>query len=242
MAREGDDPIGSMGTDTPIAVLSSEAQAALQLLQAELRPGHQPADRSDPRGAGDVAGVDDRPAAQPARPPGRHAQAAGSLPAGPDQRRPGEDPLDRGAARRRLPHRHHRHHLAGRRRRGRPGEGARPHLLRGDRLRAGRPQHPDPVGPRGVGRARADPGAAGHRRRAPSPDPPGPAHPDRPGRRDRRGARGASFLRAWPATAPRRSTPISPSRRWSSSASRTACRRRPTRCRRTTSRRSARAC
>ena len=74
----GDDPVGSMGTDTPIAVLSGPAQAALQLLQAELRPGHQPADRPDPRGAGDVAGVDDRAAAQPARPPRRHAQAAGS--------------------------------------------------------------------------------------------------------------------------------------------------------------------
>ena len=57
-----------------------QAQAALQLLQAELRPGHQPADRSDPRGAGDVAGLDDRAAAEPARPPRRHAQAAGSRP------------------------------------------------------------------------------------------------------------------------------------------------------------------
>ena len=47
-----------------------------------------------------------------------------------------------------------------------------------------------------VGRARPDPGAAGHRGGAPPPDPPGPAHADRPRRRDRRGARGASFLRA----------------------------------------------
>ena len=45
-----------------------QAEAALQLFQAELRPGHQPADRSDPRGAGDVAGLDDRAAAEPARP------------------------------------------------------------------------------------------------------------------------------------------------------------------------------
>ena len=72
MAQEGDDPIGSMGTDTPIAVLVAQAEAALQLLQAELRPGHQPADRPDPRGAGDVAGLDDRPAAEPAGPPCRH--------------------------------------------------------------------------------------------------------------------------------------------------------------------------
>ena len=61
---QADDPIGSMGTDTPIAVLSDRPQAALQLFQAELRPGHQPADRSDPRGAGDVAGLDDRAAAR----------------------------------------------------------------------------------------------------------------------------------------------------------------------------------
>ncbi len=57
-----------MGADTPIAVLSSKAEAALQLFQAELRPGHQPADRSDPRGTGDEPGLDDRPAPQPAGP------------------------------------------------------------------------------------------------------------------------------------------------------------------------------
>ena len=101
-----------------------EAQAALQLLQAELRPGHQPADRSDPRGAGDVAGVDDRAAAQPAGPPRRHAQAAGSGAADPDQRRAGEDPLDRGAAGRRLPHRHDRH-APGRPPRARPASSRR---------------------------------------------------------------------------------------------------------------------
>ena len=44
-----------------------QAQAALQLLQAEFRAGHQPADRPDPRGIGDVAGLDDRAAAEPAR-------------------------------------------------------------------------------------------------------------------------------------------------------------------------------
>ena len=42
-----------------------QAQAALQLLQAEFRAGHQPADRSDPRRIGDVAGLDDRAAAEP---------------------------------------------------------------------------------------------------------------------------------------------------------------------------------
>ncbi len=150
----GDDPIGSMGTDTPIAVLSQEAQAALQLLQAELRAGHQPADRSDPRGAGDVAGLDDRPAAQPARPAGRHAQAAGSRAADPDQCRPGEDPLDRGAARRRLPHRD-ASTPPGRPPRAPPGWSRRSTGSAARRpTRAGRPQHPDPVGSRRVGRAR----------------------------------------------------------------------------------------
>ena len=36
------------------------AAAALRLFQAELRAGHQPADRSDPRGTGDEPAVDDR--------------------------------------------------------------------------------------------------------------------------------------------------------------------------------------
>ena len=54
-----------------------QAEAALQLLQAELRAGHQSADRSDPRGAGDVAGVDDRAAAEPAG-PSRRARTIGS--------------------------------------------------------------------------------------------------------------------------------------------------------------------
>ena len=43
-----------------------QAEAALQLLQAEFRAGHQPADRPDPRGIGDVADLDDRAAAEPA--------------------------------------------------------------------------------------------------------------------------------------------------------------------------------
>ena len=79
MAQTGEEAVGSMGTDTPLAVLSDQAEAALQLFQAELRAGHQPADRPDPRGAGDVAGVVHRAAAEPAR-PRRHvqAEAAGS--------------------------------------------------------------------------------------------------------------------------------------------------------------------
>ena len=48
------------------------AQAAVQLLQAVVRPGDQPADRPAARGAGDVADVLHRQAAEPA---GRDARA-----------------------------------------------------------------------------------------------------------------------------------------------------------------------
>ena len=81
---------------------------------------------------------------------------------------------------------------------GAAGHGARgrSHLPRGDRRGAGRLQHSDPVGSRGVVRAHSDAGAAGDRGGASSSDPPGPAHQHRPGRGDRRSARGAPFLRA----------------------------------------------
>ena len=56
MAATGAEPIGSMGTDTPVAVLSRAAAAAVRLLQPAVRPGDQPAAGRDPRGAGDLAG------------------------------------------------------------------------------------------------------------------------------------------------------------------------------------------
>ncbi len=104
----------------------AEAQAPLQLFQAEFRAGHQPADRPDPRGAGDVAGVDDRAATEPARPPGGLALPARSGAADPDQWRSRKDPGDRNPGRRRLPHLHDRCDLARRRGSGRAGASARP--------------------------------------------------------------------------------------------------------------------
>nr|WP_257817304.1 glutamate synthase large subunit [Phenylobacterium sp. J367] len=89
------------------------AEAALRVLQAELRPGHQSADRPDPRGAGDEPGLDDRAAAEPAGPPGRHPQAPRGLPADPHRRGPRQDPLGGGIAGRLVPHRHAGRHLAG---------------------------------------------------------------------------------------------------------------------------------
>ena len=52
---QGHEPVGSMGNDTPLAVLSEKPQLLFALFQAALRPGHEPADRPDPRGTGDVA-------------------------------------------------------------------------------------------------------------------------------------------------------------------------------------------
>jgi hypothetical protein len=97
---------------------------------------------------------------------------------------------------------------------GRHGAGARPCCERAEAaVKAATTSSSCPT----AGRAgpHPDPGAAGDGRRAPSPDPQGPAHLGRPRRRIRRAARSASLLPASPAMAPKRSTPISPSRRCS---------------------------
>ena len=44
-----------MGTDTPLAVLSRSRAEPVRVLPPAVRAGHEPADRSDPRGARDVA-------------------------------------------------------------------------------------------------------------------------------------------------------------------------------------------
>ena len=81
------------------------AEAALRLFPAALRPGHQPADRFDPRGAGDVARVAGRAAAEPARPRDRRqAHPARIAQADPHQRRSREDSAHRGQYRRHFPH------------------------------------------------------------------------------------------------------------------------------------------
>ena len=68
MIETGQEAIGSMGTDTPISALSSKPKLAAHLFQAELRAGNEPADRSDPRGAGDEPRLVHRPAPQHPRP------------------------------------------------------------------------------------------------------------------------------------------------------------------------------
>ena len=54
MGNAGEEAIGSMGTDTPLAVALGPVAAAVQLLPAVVRPGDQPAARRDPGGAGDL--------------------------------------------------------------------------------------------------------------------------------------------------------------------------------------------
>ncbi len=55
MAKNGEEGIGSMGNDTPAGRAVGQEQAAVQLLQAAVRPGDEPADRPDPRSDRDVA-------------------------------------------------------------------------------------------------------------------------------------------------------------------------------------------
>ena len=92
-----------------------QEQAALQLLQAAVRAGHQPADRSDPRGDRDVAGVLHRPEAEPARHQrGQPADAARGLAADPRLRRHGAAARDRAAHRGQVQELRARHHLPAR--------------------------------------------------------------------------------------------------------------------------------
>ena len=102
---------------------------------------------------------------------------------------------------------------AGRARRGRPRRRARPPLRPRRSGGARRLQHHHPVRPHGRAGPHPDPGAARHRGRAQLPDPQGPAHLGRPRGRDPASRARSIISPASPATAPRRSIPISPSRR-----------------------------
>ncbi len=172
-------------------------QAALQLLPPAVRPGHQPADRPDPREDGDVAGVVHRPQAQPAGHQQRQpADAPGSVAAGAGLRRHGADPRHRAGDGQEIPQLRAGHHLPGR-------LGPRGHRSprgRAVRARRGRGakrlQHPDRVGPPGRQRARGHPRAAGHVGGAPPPGPRRPAHQHRPGGGDRHGPRSAPLRAA----------------------------------------------
>ena len=117
LARNAEEAIGSMGNDLALAVLSDQRPLLYSLLQAALRAGHEPADRLDPRGDRDERRDERRLGAQPAR---RVARACA----------PARDRGSRSCANAELESlrqvdsddlqgAHDRHHLAGRRRRGR---------------------------------------------------------------------------------------------------------------------------
>ena len=172
MARNGAEPIGSMGTDTPIAVLSAAAAAAVRLLQPAVRPGDQPAAGRDPRGAGHQPRHGDRPGPEPAHRDAGALPAGGARLPGHRQRRARQDhphqPRRRPA---RLRGRPDPRALPGRRRRAGAAVGAGGHLRRGVRGgRRGRALH-RAVRPRLRRRVGADPVAAADQRRAPPPDP-----------------------------------------------------------------------
>ncbi len=167
--------------------------AAVQLLQAALRAGHQPADRPDPRGDRDERRHRRRLRAQPARRGARARAPARDEDADPAQRRAREAAPGRLE---RLQLAHARHHLAGDRGRGRARGRRRPRLRRGERGARRRHQRPDPLRPRARPRAGADPVAAGGRLGPPPPRARGHAPADRPGARVRRAARGAPLRHA----------------------------------------------
>ncbi len=114
LAANAEEAVGSMGNDTPLAVLSDRRPAPLLVLQAAVRAGDEPADRLDPRGGRDERADARRLRAQPAR-----RDAGARAPA--RDRQP--DPARRGARAAapgrvgRLQGAHDRHHVAGRRRR-----------------------------------------------------------------------------------------------------------------------------
>ncbi len=174
-----------------------QGQDALPLFQAAVRAGHQPGDRPDSRGPGDVAGLVHRAQAQPAR--HRRAQPAaapGSDAAGARLLRDGEDPAHRALHRRQVPRLRARRHLSGGV--GQGGGGGAP----GVAVRAGGGRgalrlldHRD-LGPPARPRARGDSGAARGVGDTPAPRWQGAAHLDRPGGGDRQRARGASLRAA----------------------------------------------
>ena len=146
MAKNGEEPVGSMGTDTAAGGALESPASALRLLQAALRAGDQSAARPDPRGAGDVDGVDGRARAAISSSPSRSPAARSSSRTRSSPTRSSRSSRhvdDRG-----FKARHLAHAVSGGRGRGRPRAGARAAPAprqRGDRRRL---QHHHPVGPR----------------------------------------------------------------------------------------------
>ena len=66
MASKGEEPIGSMGTDAALAVLSNRPRLLYDYFKAVICPGHQSAPGRHPRGTGHPGLRDRRSGSQPA--------------------------------------------------------------------------------------------------------------------------------------------------------------------------------
>ena len=192
-AAKGEEPIGSMGNDQALAVLSDRQpplfyyfkQLFAQVTNPPIDPIREAIVMSVGTGVGSERNLlDETP---------EHAhQLAMKTPilrnARAGEAAPGR--LER------LPLAHAGHHVAGRRGPGRARRRRRPRVHRGERGARRRRQRPDPLRPRARPRARADPVAAGRRRGPPPPRARGHAPADRPRARVRRAARGAPLRHA----------------------------------------------
>ena len=193
MARAGEEPIGSMGNDAALAVLSDQRpplfsyfkQLFAQVTNPPIDSTRESIVMSLGTGVGAEGNLLDRDA--PARPSARDG------PADPAQRRARDAAL---GLDRRLPRAHDRHHVADRRGPGGDAEAPGQRVRRGDRPHRGGHQHPHPLRPRHRPRARADPLAAGRQRRPPPPRARGHAPARGPRARVRRAARGPPLRRA----------------------------------------------
>ena len=215
MATTGEEAIGSMGNDTPISALSDQPkplytyfkQNFAQVTNPPIDPIREELVMSL------VSIIGPRPNLFDLEGPS-HGQAAGSAPADPHQRGPGEDPRDL---------RDDRRPFHSRRRSTSPIRPSTAPTAWAGRSTACASAPRTTVrdgcniiilSDRKAGADRIPiPALLATRRRAPSPDPQGPAHLGRPGAWRRASRARCIISRAWPATAPRRSTPISPSRR-----------------------------
>jgi hypothetical protein len=232
MARDGDDPVGSMGTDTPIAAFSNRPKLLYNYFKQNFAQVTNPP--IDPIREELVMSLISMIGPRPnllSHEVGTHhrLEVAQPILTDGDSR---EDPQHRAPGRstsRPTPG----HHLAGRRKV--PTASRRRSTAFAPRHRRGRsrPQHPDPVRPQRLGRALPDPGLLATSAGAPPPDPRGDrtntGSSSRPARRAK-----CTISACWPGMAPRRSTHTSPSPPWSRSAPKTGCRCRPSRCKRIT--------
>ena len=181
MATSGEEPVGSMGTDTSLAVLSDKPRLLYQVLQAAFRAGDEPAARRDSRGAGNGHGVHDRAGAESAQGGTRVVPADQDQVPDHPQRARGEAPPS--AAEHAVPIDDAVDALRSRERRSGARAGDGRSLPAGQR-RGGRGlRHPDPVGSRRQPEVGADSQSAGHGRRPPSPRSRGHAHALCAGRR-----------------------------------------------------------